>query len=129
MTYYYQPHTKDGGRYCFQFVCQSTSWGGGVPRSGLGGYPIPGLGGVPHPRSGWGVPHPRSGQGGGVPHPRSRQGGGGTPSQVWMGGTQGTWGTPQPGLDGLSPPGPGMGYPSPWTWDEVPPLDLGWERI
>ena len=131
---FYRPHSKDGGRYCFQFVCQFTSrggGGGGTPVRSRGGYPIPSLAG-------------------GVPHPRSRRGEGGTPSQVWMGGggTQGTpptrsgWGTPQTWdgyppqtWDGVPPttwegvpPRPGMGYPPqtwdgipPWTWDGVPP--------
>ena len=123
-NYIYRPHPKDGGRYCFQFVCQSTSRGGGVPQSGRGG--------IPHLRS-WGVPHSRSGWGG-------------TPSQVWLGGdpipglARGR-GYPIPGLDPL-PPGPGqdgvppdqvwMGYPPrpgmgylPETWDGVPPLRPG----
>ena len=34
---------------------------------------------------------------------RSEWSGGGNPSQVWMVGG-GTWGTPQPGLDGVPPP-------------------------
>ena len=87
------PHPKDGGRYCFQFVCQFKSRGG-VPQSGLGA--------VPHPRSDWG---------------------GGTPSQVWLGGSRSDQDgvtPPPPGLDGVpsppqtwdgDPPGHGMGYP------------------
>ena len=114
--YFYRPHPKDGGRYCFQIVCQST------PRRGAGGgYPIPGLDrGVPirgpgggYPRSRWGlphpadrgVPHPRSGWGRGT-HPRSRQGS--TPSQVWMMGVT-------PGQDWI-------GYPPP-----PPPARTGWD--
>ena len=70
----YHPHPKDGGRYCFQFVCQFT------PR--LGG------GGRMHPRSGQGVPHSRlEGVLWGTP-----------PGQVWM--VRLTQSTPQPGLDG-----------------------------
>ena len=61
---YYRPHPKDGGRYCFQFVCQFT------PRPGGGGVPDPALEGG-YPVSGWGVPV--SGLGGG------------TPSQIWGG--------------------------------------------
>ena len=96
---YYRPHPKDGGRYCFQFVCQFTSWGRG--------------GGATPVRSGGGAPHPRSGPGGG-----------GTPSQVWPGGVPyprsgwgGYRGSPQPGQEGV-----------PWpdqTWDGVPPLGPG----
>ena len=113
-----------GGRYCFQFVCQSTSQGGrGVPQSGLGGgYSIPGLagGGVPHPRSGLGVggPHPRSGWGvPGVPPNQVRMGypldlGWGTPLDMGQG-------TP---LDlGWGTPSPRHGQGTPWTWDRVPP--------
>ena len=127
----YRPHPKDGGRYCFQFVCQSTSRG--VPQSGLGGYPIPGLaGGVPHPRSGqrgtpsqvwwggtpsqvcWGVPHPRSGRGvPGVP-PQTRSGWGSI--QTWDGVPPSTW-------DGVHPPDLGRGTPQ--TWDVVSPLPPG----
>ena len=62
-----RPHPKDGGRYCFQFVCQSTPRRGRVPQPGLdgGGVPQPGL------------------DGGGVPWP-GLDGGGGYPSEVLM---------------------------------------------
>ena len=44
-NYNYRPHPKDGGRYCFQFVCQFTSRGG-VPGPGPGReVPGPGPGG------------------------------------------------------------------------------------
>ena len=47
VQYFYRPHPKDGGRYCFQFVCQSTPRrGGGVTPSQVW------VGGVPHPRCG-----------------------------------------------------------------------------
>ena len=74
----YRPHLKDGGKYCFQFVCQSTpQWGGGYPSQVwmVGGEASqPGLdgGGTPA-RSGWW---------------------GGTPARSWW------WGVSQPGLDG-----------------------------
>ena len=65
----------------------------------MGGYPIPGPGrGYPITSLGRAVPSPRSG---GYPIP----GWGGTPSQVR--GTPslfgGTWGTPEPGLNGVPP--------------------------
>ena len=104
-TYVYRPHPKDGGRYCFQFVCQSTPWGG-VPQPGLDG------GGVTPARSGWdgmgweyasqvwmvGGGEPQPGLDKGVPQPGLDGGGGirpgldgGYPSQVWMvGSTPGT---------------------------------------
>ena len=53
----YRPHPKDGGRYCFQFVCQFTSRGGG-PRSG-GGYPVSDPGGGTQSQI-WGVGYPVS---------------------------------------------------------------------
>ena len=140
---FYRPHPKDGGRYCFHFVCQFTSQGGGYPIPGLGGYPIPGLAReVPHPRSGlegtpsqvWSGGYPISGLARGVP--------GVPPDQVRMGysprsgmgnpldmrwGTPQTWhGVPPWTWDGV-PPGPGMGYPldlgwgTPQTWDRIPP--------
>ena len=99
------------GRYCFQFVCQFTSRGGGTPVRSRG-YPIPSLAG--------GVPHPRSGRGG-YPLPLTRSGWG-TPLDL-------EWGTPWT-WDGV-PPGPGMGYPpdlgwgTPRTWDGVPPQTWG----
>ena len=31
LSCYYRPHPKDGRKYCFQFVCQFTPEGGGVP--------------------------------------------------------------------------------------------------
>ena len=110
---YYCPHPKDGGRYCFQFVCQSTCqvWGGvphhrsvrgGTPsKVWLGGYPIPGLAGE-----------------GGTPSQVQAGGIWGTP-QTWDGVPPGTWdGIPPRTWDGV-PPRPGMGYPH--TWDGVPP--------
>ena len=114
---YYRPHPKDGGGYCFQFVCQFTSRGGGVPQSGPGG--------IPHPKSGWmGVPMPGLARGYPIP---GLGGGGGTPSQVWTG----VPGVPPNQVWMGYPPRPGMGY-SPQTWDGVPPrpgmgspLDLG----
>ena len=106
----YRPHPKDWGRYCFQFICQST------PRSGGGGYPIPGPGGgLPHPRSGWGYPIPSPCRG--VPHSRSR------------------WGVPHPanggysipGLDGLVPhPRSRWGVPHQLMRGVLPPARTGW---
>ena len=60
----YRPHPKDGGRYCFQFVCQFTSRGG-VPQSGLGGYPIPDLAGGGTPSQVWLGGYPIPGLAGG----------------------------------------------------------------
>ena len=87
----YRPHPKDGGRYCFQFVCQSTlAGGGGTPSQvWLGGYPM-GWGTPPDlrwstlPDLGWGTPPPDLG-----------------------------WGTPPPNLGWGTPPRPGTGYPPP----------------
>ena len=105
----YRPHPKDGGRYCFQFVCQFT------PRR-VEGVPQPGLdggGGVPQPcLDGRGGTPARSGWWGGYPgqflilrgYPAGLDGGGGYSSQVWM-----VWGVPQSGLDGGGYPG----YPPP----------------
>ena len=101
----YRPHPKDGGRYCFQFVCQFT------PRRGGGGTPA---------RSGWwGVPQPGlDGGGREVPQPGLYGGRGVYPIQVGMvPGLDGVWGVPQPGLDcGGGYPGQawmvGGGYPS-----------------
>ena len=109
---FYRPHPKDGGTYCFQFVCQSTSrggypsqiWGGNPSKVWLAGeYPFLAL-------AGWGVPHPRSG-GLRRGYPIPGLDGGYPPNQVRIG-------YPQPGLDGVpprpgmgNPPGPGMGYP------------------
>ena len=85
----YRPHPKDGGRYCFQFVCQFTS------RERGGGYPI-------------------SGMGRGVPHLRSRYGG--TPSQVWVGGypISGLGGTPSQGVPYVWRGTPCWGVPHVW---------------
>ena len=54
-------------------------------------------------------------------------GGRGTPSQVRGGSPFQVWleGYPIPGLAGGS--GWGTPFPPPWTWDEVPLLDLGWD--
>ena len=127
----YHPHQKDGGRYCFQFVCQFTSRGRGVPQSGLGR--------VPHPRSDWGGTPSQVWLGGtpsqvwpeGYPgYPLTRSGWGNPPphDQVWMEYPPDLrWGTPQHGKG--YPPGPEMRYPLdmgqgtpppppyPWTWD------------
>ena len=61
--YYYRPHPKDGGRYCFQFVSPHLDGGvgGGTPDTALdgGGGPDPALeGGVPQPWTGEGTPSP-----------------------------------------------------------------------
>ena len=106
---FYRPHPKDGGRYCFQFVCQSTSQGGGgvaPSQVWLRGVPIPGLagGGVPHPRSRWG---------------RGSRSGWGTPLDLG-------WIPPPPGLGWGTPLDLGWGTHPPQTWDGVPPHDLGW---
>ena len=123
----YRPHPKDGGRYCFQLVCQSTPRQGGYPSQVWmvggghpsqvwmvgGGTPVKSgwCGGTPA-RSGWWVGTPaRSWWWGGVPQPSLD--GGGYPG-LWSnfysghhldgGGTparSGWWGIPpQPGLDG-----------------------------
>ena len=98
-SYFYRPHPKDGGRYCFQFVCQST------PRRGGGGYPsqvlMVGGGGSTPARSGWlgrGYPGQVWMVGGGVPRA--------PPGQVWMAypPTMTGWGTHPPWLDGVPPP-------------------------
>ena len=115
LWFYYRPHPKDGGRYCFQFVCQSTR------RQGGGGTPA---------RFGWWV--------GGVPW--SGLDGGGYPGQVWMVGGGGTparsgwWGVLQPGLDGVGGiPQPGLdgggnlGYPpTHHDWMGYPPTMTRW---
>ena len=89
--FHYRPHPEDGGRYCFQFVCQSTFRGGGVT-----------------PVRSRGIPHPRSSRGGGYPIPGLGGGKGGTPSQARMGNPL-TWdGVPPQKWDGV-PPRPGMG--------------------
>ena len=144
MFIHYLPHPKDGGRYCFQFVCQFT------PRPG-GGYPIPGLGrGEPHPRSGWGVTLSQVwvGEGGtpsqvwgGTPYVPGLSGGtpyqvwDGTLSQVWVRGVPHPrsgwgvpWGTPWPGQDGVHPPTmTGWGIPPPHhDWMGYPPTMTGW---
>ena len=110
----YRPHPKDGGRYCFQFVCQSTLAGGGYPISGLGRGGTPsqvwGMGYPPPPGTGYPLP-PDLGQGT-PPGP-----GTGYPLPPDLG-----WVPPGPGTG--YPPGPGMGY-SPWTWDRVPPPGPG----
>ena len=154
--HFYCPHPKDGGRYCFQFVCQSTPrpgggtparsgwWGGaggcpsqvwvvgGTPaRSGWwgGGRGVPQLGldgwGVPQPGlDGWGVPRPGLDGGGAGGCPSQVWMVGGYPSQVWMVG--GTWGTPQPGLDGVPPPRLD-GVPPHHDWMGYPlPTMTGW---
>ena len=83
---YYRPHPKDGGRYCFQFVCQFTPRLGEVPPSASTGYPLP--------RSDWGYPLPRKE----VPHPYLGRGyprpdlGRGTPPPIIR------WGYPHPDL-------------------------------
>ena len=103
-TYFYRPHPKDGGRYCFQFVCQST------PRRGRRGTPA---------RSGWwGGGYLDGGDGypgqvlivGGTP--ASLDGGGGTPAR------SGWWGVPQPGLDGRGGNLTRSGW---WAVPRVPP--------
>ena len=109
---YYRPHPKDGGRYCFQFVCQST-YGGGTPvRSGWGGHPIPGLAGGGTPSQVWlgGVPHPRSGWG----YPPTTRSGWGTPPDLGLGTPQdlGLGTPPDMGLGTPPPPGPGTGIAS-----------------
>ena len=102
----YRPHPKDGGRYCFQLVCQSTHrWG--VPKPGLDG-------GGGYPDQVWMV--------GGVPWP-GLDGGGGYPSQVWM-----VWGYPsQVWMVGGTPPWPGLdgggvpeGTPTSQVWMGYP---------
>ena len=97
--HFYRPHPKDGRRYCFQFVCQFTSRGGGTPSQVWpGGYPIPGLaGGGTAPDLGRGTP-PRPGMG----YPPGP--GTGYPPWAW---------------DGVPPPPRhGTGYPPPPpTWD------------
>ena len=76
MPFYYRPHPKDGGRYYFHFVCQSTPWRGQgypIPRSGWGGVPHSQVlmgGGVPYPRSWWGYPYTQDWLG----YPSSRTG-------------------------------------------------------
>ena len=103
MSNIYRPHPKDGGRYCFQFVSQST------PRWGGGGVPQPGL----------------NGGGAGVLRP-GVDGRGGYPGQVWMvGGTPvrsgwwgGTWNPPgQVWMVGVPrvPPGPDLDYGGTWV--------------
>ena len=111
----YRPHPKNGGMYCFHFVCQSTSRGGTPVRSGGGTPSQVWWGSTPSQVQVGGVPNPRSRQEEGVPHPRS---GWGTPSfpppdQVRMGYPPGTWNRVSPWTwDGV-PPRPGMGYPPP----------------
>ena len=114
----YRLHLKDGRRYCFQFVCQSTPrWGGGTPSQiWTGGYPIPGPvegGGYPiqlmggYPNLGQGVPYPADrgysisapGRGYAIPGPG---GGEGYPIQLI--------GVPHP-MGGGTIPGPGGEIP------------------
>ena len=122
---YYRPHLKDGGRCCFQFVCQFTprQRGGGTPSQvWMGWYPIPDPDGGCTPSQVWtGGTHPADG---------------GTPFLVWMGDTPSSWwgtpsqfwtggnpGYPWQGLDVVHSPSartgwgtpylPGMGYPPP----------------
>ena len=95
------PASEGWGKVLFS-VCLSvhTSMGWGYPVPGLdgGGYPIPGLGGgILHPADGY--PIPGLGGGGGAGYQIQLMGG--TPSQVWMGVSQGT---PRQGLDGVHPP-------------------------
>ena len=129
---YYCPHPKDGWRYCFQFVCQSTSglgrWGG-TP-SQVWGYPIQDLMVGGYPIQVWKV---------GVPHPGL---GGGYPIQVWMvkgtPASSGWWGVPRvpfphhQDLVGV-PLNLGWGTPTiktwpgyPPPWDGVPPTIKTW---
>ena len=92
----YRPHPKDGGRYCFQFVCQFTPRRGGGGGTMVGGVPRPSLdggGGGSPARSGWWEGYP--GQVlmvGGTP---ARSGWWGYPGQVLT-----VVGVPWPGLDG-----------------------------
>ena len=107
--YYYRPHPKDGGRYCFQFVFQSTLAGGGYPISGLG--------------RGQGVPHSRYGRGG---YPMGR----GTPPQTWDRVPPQTWDRVPPPprtWDGVPPHPPdlGWGIPPDLEWGTPPYLGRG----
>ena len=122
---YYRPHPKDGGSYCFQFVCQSTPrWGvypsqvwmvGGVARLGLDGGGV-----VTLARSGW--------WGGGTPArsgwcgvPQLRLDGGEVPGQVWM------MGVPPPGLDGGGTTGTLQARSGWWGVPRYPPTITRWD--
>ena len=94
------------GRYCFQFVCQSTPRPGGGGQVRMGGYPSQvWMGEVPNPRCGRGrYPLPGLDGGGGVPHP------------VLDGGVQDWMGYPHPNHYWMGYPPPVQdwkGYPSP----------------
>ena len=123
-------HPKDGGRYCFQFVCQFTSWGD-YPISGLsrGGTPSQLLMGVTPSQAWWGTPsrswwgylgYPKLGLDGGyLGYPPPLRPGQGT-HPPWDGVP------PPPSRPGQGTPHPGMGYPQPGmgylpTWDGVQP--------
>ena len=99
-NYFYRPHPKDGGKYCFQFVCQSTSWGGEDSSQVWPGGVTPSQvwTGVPPQDLGW------------IPPPDLEQG---TP---W------TWDQVPPGPGTRYPLDLGLGTPCPQTCDRVPPV-------